>query len=160
MSGSGSVEDFIKDIDNFNNITWGKVNKIIKYISIDLFQSVIEDTPKDTWRSLNSWHFTVDIPSRRKPNEEVDENGDPIETYPKNSVNVVTKMKNGLNRAVSIVSKTNSEVHRYYLTNNTSYIIGLEYGHSELQAPDGMARKNVQRFSKMNLTKYAIKAGK
>lgn len=171
MAGEGSPEQFIKDVANFKTISFKKVNTIIKYISIDLFKSIIEDTPVDSGRARSSWVFSDWSPKFIKPNEQVDKEGNNKKQFDKTGVTTITKMTNQIKRAKGLTGKEGVRNSTYFLTNSTSYIDMLEYGlyppnpkatsktvgGYSSQAVGGFVRKNLQRFSKQSFTHYALK---
>lgn len=187
--GNGSPEDFLKDLENFKNITYGKVNRVIKYITADLFKAIIEDTPVDSGRARSSWVFSVGTPKLVYPNEDRDEYGNAAKGFDRTGVTTMDKVDNGLKRAKAAITGKQKKLEGidYYLTNCTSYITKLEYGgytesyiekfKAEMsekypkrkgnggsnlsgtfskQAPQGMVRKNIQRFANMSIDKYKL----
>lgn len=98
-----------------------------KAISIELFRSVIEDTPVDTGRARGNWQTTTDNPATGQL-DGLDQSG-----------------AGAVSLAMHTVDGSGSE-QTLYLVNNLPYSVPLEYGSSE-QAPHGMVRRNVSRLS-------------
>ena len=96
------------------------IDTVIKAVSIELFGSVIEDTPRDTGRAQNNWQATYNTPA----GGEVD----------------------SLAATQSVVSGVTSKVNAapegavLFLTNNLPYI-------AKLETNNAMVRKNVARIS-------------
>ena len=168
VSESDTPEKFLKSWDDFEEITWKNINSLIKYISLQLFEDVIKDTPYRTGRALSNWHFSAGKSPEYKTQvakrlSKKDREAGLSGYDTKDGANTIKKVQNGLRRAPAMTKKKVFEVE-YYLTNNVPYIRRLEYGdypgtgsnitsdgHS-IQAPNGMARKNVQKWANMNLT--------
>lgn len=98
-------------------------------ITIELFNSVILDTPVDTGRARGNWQTTAKTPAKGKI-ERLDQSGSAITADVVNAV------------SVSAADGT------LYLTNNLPYIEPLENGHSG-KAPAGMVRKNIARIDQI-----------
>lgn len=114
---------FSKDIAKFRKKTMKRANDFKRGVGIELFSSVILDTPVDTGRARGNWQTTLNTPAAGETEQSA---GD----------------------AVSVANKPGNfgELNDVnYLTNNLPYIEALEYGSSK-QAPAGMARKNVARI--------------
>jgi len=115
---------------------------------------VIEDTPVDSGRAKSSWVFSDYAPTFIPPNEEKDElTGANKATFDKTGQVAITRVVNGLKRAKGLTKNQGDRGSTYFLSNMTSYIMKLEYGHSD-QAPGGMVRQNLQRFGNLTLTHY------
>lgn len=92
-------------------------------IIIELFSSVILDTPVDTGRARGNWQTSTNTPKRAELNR---------------------KDKPGTAAIAEIEANLGKPGSTVYLANNLPYIVDLEYGSSK-QAPKGMVRKNVAR---------------
>lgn len=98
-------------------------------ITIELFSSVILDTPVDEGRARGNWQTTNHVPAERI-----------ISRLDKSGSSVVDEV---------IARVSNSETGgTLYLTNNLPYIERLENGYSG-QAPAGMVRKNIARIDQI-----------
>lgn len=117
MSFSTEVSFFAeKDIEELESIR--------KAIIIELFSSVVLDTPVDTGRARGNWIYTLAIPDLNNADKSVDPSG--------------SHAIDRINRLASGEDSTN------HLTNNVPYILNLENG-SSVQAPHGMVKKNLLR---------------
>lgn len=154
----GSPEAFMRNMDNFSTITWGKLNNVIKGICDGLFQQVIRDTPVRYGWTSNSWFFSTDLPSNKKIPETLD--GKKVH-YDKTKQSKRTEVHNQITRAKAMTSKG---IHKrnYYLTNNSYPTPLLEYGlypgpnKFSKQAPGGFIRKNLQKYANQTYDKYAV----
>ena len=117
---------FSVQISNFVNKTNKNIVIEMQKIAMDAFASVIFMTPVKTGRAKGNWQATVGVPARA------------IIGLLDPSGGIAT------GKAAAIVKqfKTGQVI---YLINNLSYIRALEYGHSRLQAPQGMVRVTMQR---------------
>lgn len=176
MAGDGSPEQFIKDVTNFKLITFKKVNTIIKYISIDLFKSIIEDTPVDSGRAKSSWVFSdwspkfIDQANERFVKGKKVDRKKAITSFDKTGVTTITKMTNQVKRAKGLTGKEGVRNSTYFLTNSVPYVKMLEEGGYppnpkpdaktnagySTQAVGGFIKKNLQRFGKQTFTHYAL----
>lgn len=98
-----------------------------KAVILELFSSVVTDTPVDTGRARGNWIYTLAVPDTASTTRNTDASGQQV----MDSIRRLASGKDG----------------RYHFTNNLSYIKGLEEGASR-QAPQGMMRKNLNRVSK------------
>lgn len=104
-------------------------NEMRQAIIIELFSSIILDTPVDEGRARGNWQTTANEPATGEI-ERLDKKGD------------VTVAE-----VVNVVSTSASD-GTLYLANNLEYIEPLENGHSG-QAPAGMVRKNIARIDQI-----------
>ncbi len=111
------------------NIT-EKVDADRKAITLELFNSVILDTPVDTGRARGNWQTTKNTPAGGQI-ERLDPGGG--QATQEAAEQVLSSISDGT----------------LYLTNNLPYIMPLEYGHSAKQAPTGMVRKNLSRITQI-----------
>lgn len=123
---------FASDLEDIADKMMTDVDEVRQAVAIELFGAVINDTPVDTGRAQGNWQTTMAAPAQ----------GDTPQT---GSTVAMQQVR-------SVVAKSSLE-DDVYLTNNLPYIEALEYGHSKLQAPAGMVRKN------MALTLQNLKAG-
>lgn len=99
-------------------------NKIVRTATIDLFSSVIRDTPVDTGRARGNW--TTVVGQIYNGEIELDD--------PEGSIAISEVIRLTPEGAGQLV----------FLCNSLPYIDRLEYGYSQ-QAPSGMVRRNVAR---------------
>ena len=104
-----------------------KVERIDRAIKLELFSSVIKDTPVDTGRARGNWQTSVSAPKTNT----IERRGE---------AGSLNEMRNNLGGLDSTT----------YLTNNLPYIEALEHGHSiQARSPDGMVRKNIARINQI-----------
>ena len=116
---------FAKDFERFAKLTNASLDETGRAIVLELFGSVIKDTPVDTGRARGNWQTSMDSPATG----EIDRKGE--------------------GPALAEVSQQAASFGAgkvIYLTNNLPYIYRLEYLGWSQQSPDGMARKNVARI--------------
>jgi len=111
-------KQIIKEVDETRQAT-----------TIELFSSVILDTPIDTGRARGNWQVSMNAPIK----SEIDR----LDTSGNKAVQDVidTVMKSFFDGTI-------------YLTNNLPYIEALEFGSSN-QMPEGMVRRNVNRIQQI-----------
>lgn len=152
-------DKFLADIENFETITWNKINRIVKVISNQLFSDVVKDTPVDSGRAQNNWIFSAGTTPVFKTITSA--------SYDKTGEVASRKIGNGIKRAPTVTSKNIPTGVEYYLTNELPYISMLEYGlytpksskniaggYSK-KAVGGMVRKNLQKYSKLVVTQVS-----
>jgi hypothetical protein len=108
-----------------------QIDAQIRAVTIGLFSSIIKMTPVDTGRAKGNWQCTINS----------------------GATNVVTRddnspygSANGETMDMLLTTIPPRAGHKVFLSNNLPYIERLEYGYSK-QAPSGMVRVSVQRFS-------------
>jgi hypothetical protein len=97
---------------------------------IELFSSVIKDTPVDTGRLRGNWQTTENSPaSGTLDRVEPEGDGGP---------------------AIFEVLQNVNDTGLFYLTNNLPYAATVEFDrHSEIKAPKGMVRINAKRIKRI-----------
>lgn len=116
---------FASDIAKFAKLTNASLDETGRAITLELFSSVIKDTPVDTGRARGNWQTSLGAPKEG----EVSRNGD----GPALAEVASETAKFGMGKLI-------------YLANNLPYIYRLEFDAWSKQAPSGMARKNVARI--------------
>lgn len=117
---------FSNDLAKFETKTLAKLDLAVRKIALELFQRIILRTPVDTGRARANWQVAIG----RVPEGT-------LELDDKTGTATVSKASAAVSGVVAgdIV----------YLTNNLSYSVPLEEGHST-QAPGGMVNLTVQEF--------------
>jgi hypothetical protein len=119
---------FAKDFERFAKLTNASLDETGRAIVLELFGSVIKDTPVDTGRARGNWQTTIGAPASGQTD------------------------RKGEGPALAEVSQEAASFGAgkiIYLTNNLPYIYRLEFLGWSQQSPDGMARKNVARIQSM-----------
>lgn len=111
---------FSADIAAFADKAGQSLDWTVRSVTLELFTSVIEDTPVDTGRARGNWQTNVG-------------------SYPDNEVDRSEQSAMG-----ELYSNVGGYGKITYMVNNLPYIGKLEYGYSR-QAPAGMVRKNFTR---------------
>jgi hypothetical protein len=116
---------FAADMARFAKLTNSSLDETGRAIALELFSSVIKDTPVDTGRARGNWQTSIGTAEQ----SEVNRDG-----------------------SAPALAELASEVRGFtmgkviYLANNLPYIYRLEYDGWSRQAPAGMVRKNVARI--------------
>ena len=115
---------FASDVAKFARLTNSSLDETGRAIALELFSSVIKDTPVDTGRARGNWQTSIGTPK----DGEVDRTGEgaALAEVSRETANF------GMGKVV-------------YLANGLPYILRLEYGWSK-QQPGGMARRNAARI--------------
>ena len=116
---------FASDVAKYAKLAGASVDETGRAIVLELFGSVIKDTPVDTGRARGNWQTSMDSPATG----ETDRKGEGP------SLAEVSQQTASFGAGKII-----------YLTNNLPYIYRLEFLGWSQQSPDGMARKNVARI--------------
>lgn len=180
LVNTDNPDKFLEAIDEWENITFNNINYLIKVVSLDLFSQVIKDTPVRSGRARNNWVFSYGTaPTYKDVGPTTYEalrgpkgaRATPKDIFDKTGNKAINKVRNGLRRAPTMIKKKEGVIN-YYLTNKVPYIRRLEYGMPPYmpgpnvlngrsrQAPNGMARKNTQKFAHYNFTKLGKRKGK
>jgi len=117
---------FLGDIDNFEDKAFNKADKVIRKTALDIYSRIVLRTPVDTGRAQNNWFVGIDS-AKVKTTEETNESEMAI-----------------IADAQAEISQADAE-DTIYITNNLSYILGLEHGRSD-QSPQGMVKLTVAEF--------------
>ena len=120
---------FADDIKRFAAKTSKAHDEIARGTTIALFNAVIQDTPVLDGRLRGDWQTSVGQPA-------TDENGR-VDTVGSASMAEVT------------ANTPQGAGQETYLTNNMPYCEKIENGSSKIKAPQGMVRRNVDRFQKL-----------
>lgn len=115
------MSTFSLDLAKFGQKAIDNAEKIVCKIAFDIHSRIVKRMPVDTGRA--------------KANQQIS-----INTLPTDSILSIDK-----EGTVTIASGNQELAHfklgdTVFLYNNVEYIIPLEFGHSELQAPNGMFR--------------------
>lgn len=121
---------FSDDIKRFAAKTTKAHDEIARGTTIALFNAVIQDTPVLDGRLRGDWQTSVGQPA-------TEENGR-VDTVGSASMAEVT------------ANTPQGAGQETYLTNNMPYAYKIEYeGWSKIKAPQGMVRRNVDRFQRL-----------
>ena len=118
---------FSDDMNAYAKKAGASLEETTRAVALELFGSIIKDTPVDTGRARGNWQTSIGAPA----SGEVDRLGER-----------------------ESLSELGSEAGKFgggqviYLSNNLPYIQRLELGWSD-QAPAGMVRKNIARIQQI-----------
>lgn len=116
---------FASDMEAYAKKAGASLEETSRAIVLELFGSVIKDTPVDTGRAKGNWQTTIGAPASG------------------------TVDRLGESEAIAEVSQQTASFGTgkvIYLSNNLPYIYRLEYDGWSQQAPGGMLRKNIARI--------------
>ena len=119
---------FSEQVAQFAQAARESISETQRAIVLELFSSVVMDTPVSTGRARGEWLTSNGVPITTLANR-LDMSG----------LEAVSDIVAAIPRTGDITM---------YLTNNLPYITPLEYGHSS-QAPAGMVRKNIARLEQV-----------
>lgn len=120
---------FALSVDKYVRERKGDLSEFQKAIILELFVSVILDTPVDTGRLRGNWIISADEPDLNIV-EIQDPDGSITITNVQNFVSDLNVLKN----------------YEVYLANSLPYAARIEFdGWSHTKAPEGMVRKNIAR---------------
>lgn len=112
---------FQADIAKFAEKAGESLDKTVRLITMDLFGSIIHDTPVDEGRLRGNWQTTRNTPATGEIGLRSEEEA-------------IAELKDNCGGAGSVT----------YMTNNLPYARSIEEGHAK-KHPEGMARKNFAR---------------
>ena len=118
---------FASDMEAYAKKAGASLEETTRAVALELFGSIIKDTPVDTGRARGNWQTSIGAPA----SGEVDRLGER-----------------------EALSELGSEAGKFvggqviYLSNQLPYIQRLELGWSD-QAPAGMVRKNIARIQQI-----------
>lgn len=137
MAKKGSLS---LDLSRFVDKTATKLERVKRAVALELFTSIVYDTPVDTGRLRGNWQISI---------------GSPL-------VGVVDKLDPSGDRVTREIAAMVGESKLedvLILRNNLPYAYRIEYeGWSHTKAPDGMMRRNFLRIQQ--ILKKAVQEGK
>jgi len=116
---------FSRKVRRFHVDSMEKADRVYRATAVEIFNSVIRDTPVDTGRARGNWQATTESPAQGQ-----------------------TSRAGAAAAQGEVIQKVGGLETTTYLTNNLPYIQRLEYGYSK-QAPQGMVRRNVARLQQI-----------
>jgi hypothetical protein len=133
---------FELDLRAFIEKAQENAEQVVKKVGTDMLAKIIERSPvgnPDLWkdppppgyvggRFRGNWQVTFNAPATTETGR-IDPEGDAT-----------------LHAGQALINAYNSAINSIWLTNTVPYAIPLEYGHSRIQAPNGMARVTVAEF--------------
>ena len=134
---------FSADIEGFAKRAGLSVNQTVVSVALELFGSVIKDTPADTGRARGNWQCSIGSPKSgvlSGDSESETETPAPNGDGPKTAAAI----QDVRNVALKLLPD-----QTIFLTNNLVYIRRLEYDGWSSQSPAGMVRKNVARIQQI-----------
>ena len=114
---------FSVDVAKFRDKAMRETERLRRAVCVELFRSIILDTPVDMGRARGNWQTTTG-PANRGVIDRLDKSG----------AATINEMRSNLGKGDVTVT----------MTNNLPYIRALEYGHSS-KRPEGMVRINIAR---------------
>lgn len=121
------VFDFNRTLHQFCQQAPQEVTLVRNAIILELFSSVILDTPVDTGQARGNWQTCAEQPATH-----------PIDRKDPQGATAIAQIAPQLKKANATV----------FLTNHLPYVEALEFGSSQ-QAPAGMVRKNRARLVRL-----------
>lgn len=118
--------NFSIDISRFVEKSKGRIDTIVKKVTLDVFSSVISMSPVDTGRFRGNWVASIG-------------------SYGNQILSVTDKSGDGTISEASRVVNNGNAGTIMYLVNNLPYAQRLEYGYSN-QAPSGMIRVTIANY--------------
>jgi len=118
---------FSLDVKKFADLAGLDAVKAIRVAALEIFPRIIIESPVDTGRFRNNWNTSLGAPDYSTTTQV-----DPSGSNSKGKISAVIRNLQGDQSA--------------FLSNGLPYAQRLEYGWSK-QAPSGMVRVNIKRFS-------------
>ena len=118
---------FKKDLTKFQKRAIDKCVKVKELSALDLFSSIVLETPVDKGVLRNNWFASLGAASSER-----------TDSKDKSGQGTIARIK-------SILSATNLESD-VYMTNNLPYVIPIEFDGISGKAPEGMVRVNTLRW--------------
>lgn len=122
-------KSFSAVVSSFKSDAINACQETRKAATIELFKSVILDTPVSEGRLRGNWQATTNNPATGQ-----------LDIYDQNGGGTVIIAVNTVNKSL--------DDQTLYLANNLPYALRIEYGHSD-KAPAGMVRRNIARISRL-----------
>ena len=120
---------FTGDLKRFADTAIDDVDEVRRAVSLELFNSVIRDTPVDSGRARGNWQTTTGAAAKTAI-ERDDKSGEAASKEAEQAI------------------KGSALSDPIYMSNNLPYIEPLENGSSK-QAPEGMVKRNFARIRRI-----------
>ena len=135
---------FSDQIENFAGKTERQLNRIVRKASLALFSRIVQGTPVDTGRARGNWMIELDGAGS---------GGTPFAGGQKSHGEDAIRFRNAAAATQAAIANAEAELGKFKpdtrvitIYNNLDYIVPLEYGHSQKQAPEGMVRLACAEF--------------
>lgn len=125
-----NLDQFKIDLTRFQNLTNEQHVALLKKVAFQVLTGVVEKTPVDTGRARGNWQVAVNTGAGTAEIERLDPSGDAEASL---TAGTSVALGDGF-AALSDVEPFSTVV----IYNNVEYIVALEHGHSQRQAPQGM----------------------
>lgn len=137
-----------EQISKFADKTEDRLNQIVRGACLVMFSRIVERTPVDTGRARANWQIGLDGISAPSSVNFTGEKGN-AEDDARRQRNAARATAVAMNSGEDVLDRINTDTKKVCIYNNLDYIIPLEYGHSQKQAPNGMARITLMEFPKI-----------
>lgn len=127
-----SIKQFNIEFDKAIKVVIEASEKAIKNSVTKLASDIINSTPVDTGQLRANWQVSINNPAPNVLLGRTDKSG----------VNTINKIKSKVKRF-----KLKGKESKIFLSNNLDYASRIEFGHHSQQAPQGMVRVNLVKFS-------------
>ena len=127
-----NLDEFNFNIDKFTASIPDKVVAIHKKITFEAFVRLVMKTPVDTGRAKGNWMPTIDAPFEGV-----------LEVFDKTPLGSFSSEANARIKTLLTALKPYQTT---WICNNVVYIVALEEGHSQKQAPFGMMALTVEEL--------------
>ena len=135
---SSFTRGFAARLQKFATKVEKETEETFRGVVIELFSSIIADTPVDEGRARGNWQTTANSPASGTV-DRLDNTG---------PVGSISAQETG--QAIAQLAQTHFKIgDTAWLVNNLPYIGRLEYDHWSGQAPHGMVRKNIARVDQI-----------
>lgn len=133
---------FELDLRAFIEKAKGNADQVVKKVGIDMLAKIVDRSPvgnPSLWqnppppgyvggRFRGNWQVTFNAPATAELNR-IDANGSSTKAA-----------------GAAVIAAYQSGINSIWLTNTVPYAMALEFGHSHIQAPQGMARITAAEF--------------
>lgn len=130
MARNLGKQSFALDLKAFAEKAKGRMDTAVRKTVLELDARIVQRTPVDEGRAQNNWNIAADNPDASITEE--------TEQSEQNIINEASREVQQMKAGGKI-----------FITNNLPYIVRLENGYSEEQAPNGMVAVTLNEFPKV-----------
>jgi hypothetical protein len=125
-----NLDQFKVQLRNFDKLTKEQTAALIKKVAFQVLKGVVEKTPVDTGRARGNWQVAVDTGAGTAAIGRTDQSGDA-------EANLTEGTSVAIGDGFAALTRV-GPFSTVVIFNNVEYIVALEHGHSQRQAPRGM----------------------
>lgn len=130
-----NLDSFYLDLRKFSDLTETQHVQLLKKVALELLTRIVEKTPVDTGRARGNWQVAVNTGAGSADISRIDKSGE-----------AEASLSQGTSVSIDAGYSALADLKPFstiVIFNNVEYIVALEHGHSQRQAPQGMVALSI-----------------